>query len=98
MRLKDFNIVYQIARTELRVIFYSPVAWLILVVFAVQCGFSFCDVIWPAIKSQSLGYEVQALTGSVFTLVFLYSFADHGTDEPGIQQRLYKAIVFFSGD
>ena len=50
MRLKDFNIVYQIARTELRVIFYSPVAWLILVVFAVQCGFSFCDVIWPAIK------------------------------------------------
>ena len=38
MRLKDFNIVYQIARTELRVIFYSPVAWLILVVFAVQCG------------------------------------------------------------
>ena len=34
MRLKDFNIVYQIARTELRVIFYSPVAWLILVVFA----------------------------------------------------------------
>ena len=65
MRLKDFNIVYQIARTELRVIFYSPVAWLILVVFAVQCGFSFCDVIWPAIKSQSLGYEVQ--TGSVFT-------------------------------
>lgn len=67
MRLKDFNIVYQIARTELRVIFYSPVAWLILVVFAVQCGFSFCDVIWPAIKSQSLGYEVQALTGSVFT-------------------------------
>ena len=67
MRLKDFNIVYQIARTELRVIFYSPVAWLILVVFAVQCGFSFCDVIWTAIKSQSLGYEVQALTGSVFT-------------------------------
>ena len=109
MRLKDFNIVYQIARTELRVIFYSPVAWLILVVFAVQCGFSFCDVIWPAIKSQSLGYEVQALTGSVFTSgkgifpvmlehLFLYSFADHGTDEPGIQQRLYKAIVFFSGD
>ena len=99
MRLKDFNIVYQIARTELRVIFYSPVAWLILVVFAVQCGFSFCDVIWPAIKSQSLGYEVQALTGSdAGTLVFLYSFADHGTDEPGIQQRLYKAIVFFSGD
>ena len=95
MRLKDFNIVYQIARTELRVIFYSPVAWLILVVFAVQCGFSFCDVIWPAIKSQSLGYEVQALTGSVFTSgkgIF------HGTDEPGIQQRLYKAIVFFSGD
>lgn len=67
MRLKDFNIVYQIARTELRVIFYSPVAWLILVVFAVQCGISFCDVIWPAIKNQALGYEAHSLTTGVFT-------------------------------
>ncbi len=67
MRLKNFNLIGWIARTELRVIFYSPVAWLILVVFAVQCGMAFCDAIWPVLKSQSLGYEVQELTSRIFT-------------------------------
>ena len=66
MRLKNFRIVSQIAGTELRVIFCSPVAWLILVVFAVQCGIAFCDVLWPIVKHQSLGHKGSALTGSIF--------------------------------
>lgn len=66
MRLKNLDIIGRIAGTELRVIFCSPVAWLIWIVFAVQCGIVFCDVVWPAIKYQSLGHEGTALTNGIF--------------------------------
>lgn len=66
MRLKNLDMIGRIAGTELRVIFYSPVAWLIWIVFAVQCGIAFCDVVWPAIKYQSLGHEGSALTNGIF--------------------------------
>ncbi len=66
MSLKSFRIISRIAGTELRLIFCSPVAWLILVVFAVQCGIAFCDVVWPVIKLQSLGRDGSGLTESMF--------------------------------
>lgn len=66
MKLKEINIIFRIARTELGILFYSPVAWLILIVFAVQCGITFCDVIWPILKAQSLGIVADDLTNVVF--------------------------------
>jgi ABC-2 type transport system permease protein len=34
-------IIFKIARTELRNLFYSPVAWFVAVVFLIQCAFNF---------------------------------------------------------
>ena len=35
------KIIYRIALAELQSLFYSPVAWLILIVFTIQCSFAF---------------------------------------------------------
>ena len=35
--------IFRIAQTELRLFFYSPIAWLILIIFAFQAGMAFCD-------------------------------------------------------
>lgn len=47
----------RIMKTELRVLFYSPIAWLILIVFAFQAGMEFSDQIAEQLRSQSLGYS-----------------------------------------
>ena len=38
--------IYNIARTELQMLFYSPVAWLLLVVFTVQSALVFIGDCW----------------------------------------------------
>ena len=47
-----FKMIYNIARTELQMLFYSPVAWLILVVFGVQSGMLFADQLAQLVSSQ----------------------------------------------
>ena len=37
------KLIIRIARTELATLFYSPIAWLILIIFACQVGFYFLD-------------------------------------------------------
>lgn len=44
-------------KTELRVLFFSPVAWMLLIVFAFQVGIEFCDSLAEEIKYQSLGHK-----------------------------------------
>lgn len=85
-----FKMIYNIARTELQMLFYSPVAWLILVVFGVQSGMLFADQLAGLVSAQEMGYDIQGSTisifanrwGGVFTTiaelpVFLYSSVDH---------------------
>jgi ABC-2 type transport system permease protein len=43
-----------VARVELKTLFYSPVAWLVLTVFAFQTGYAFADVI-----QRSVGYLIE---------------------------------------
>ena len=52
-----FKMIYNIARTELQMLFYSPVAWLILVVFGVQSGMLFADQLAQLVSSQEIGYN-----------------------------------------
>ncbi len=61
-----FKMIYNIARTELKMLFCSPVAWLILVVFSVQAGMLFSARIAGIASSQELGYDIQGVTGAVF--------------------------------
>ena len=61
-----FKMIYNIARTELQMLFYSPVAWLILVVFGVQSGMLFADQLAGLVSSQEMGYDIQGSTISIF--------------------------------
>lgn len=59
--------ILRIARAELCALFYSPVAWLILVIFAFQAGMAFSDIFGNQLRSQALGYGLWGVTSSVFT-------------------------------
>ena len=47
-------------------LFYSPVAWLILVVFGVQSGMLFADMMKGMVWTQEMGYPLSAVTYRVF--------------------------------
>lgn len=54
--------ILRILKTELKVFFYSPIAWLILLVFAVQVGAAFCGLYVDGLRYQELGYPVRGAT------------------------------------
>ncbi len=56
----------KIAKLELSILFYSPVAWLVLTIFIIQCGMSFLDTLQGLLTSLSLGYGGRPLTQSLF--------------------------------
>ena len=58
--------IYKIARTELQTLFYSPVAWLILIVFTFQASMVFSNTMGGQVRSQSLGYGLYNATMAVF--------------------------------
>lgn len=57
----------RIARIELNTMFYSPVAWLVLVIFAFQVGMSFSSVMDTYIHNKLMGYGGYAITGGLFS-------------------------------
>ena len=56
-----FKMIYNIARTELQMLFYSPVAWLILVVFGVQSGMLFANQLTGLKKWDIMFLDLQLL-------------------------------------
>ncbi len=58
--------IFKIARLELSILFYSPIAWLILIIFIVQCGITFTDLLEAREASQQLGNELKNLTMDIF--------------------------------
>ena len=46
--------IYKIAKTELRNLFYSPVAWFLAVAFLVQCAYFYTNVLYGTAKLQDL--------------------------------------------
>lgn len=58
--------VYYIMKAELQTLFYSPVAWLILVVFSVQCAVAFCDTLDVVTKAAVEGMKLPGLTSWFF--------------------------------
>src|ERR1700743_1041791 len=45
----------KIAKTELALLFYSPIAWFLLVAFLFQCGLAYTGVIEGLLTQQELG-------------------------------------------
>ena len=61
------KMIYKIARMELQKMFYSPIAWLILIVFAVQSGMTFIGYIANYVANTELGYDLNSLTARTFS-------------------------------
>ena len=73
------KMIFKIAKTELQSLFYSPIAWLLLVVFAYQVGMIMSGMLEDIVVRQAMGYEswrVTTIFGELFgNPVFLYSLA-----------------------
>ena len=59
--------ITKIARQELSLLFNSPVAWLILIVFPVQIGIDYVYYIQMVGRSQRMGHHFNDVTALVFT-------------------------------
>lgn len=58
--------IFKIAKLELNILFYSPVAWLVLAIFMVQCALTFLDNMQGTRTGISLGYYPGPITRTLF--------------------------------
>lgn len=58
--------ILKIAKIELSILFYSPIAWLILIIFIIQCGSTITDLLDAKESSQQLGNNLKGLTIDIF--------------------------------
>jgi ABC-2 type transport system permease protein len=59
--------IIDLARMELQKMFYSPIAWFVLIVFAVQAGIQLMQQVSHTVMNSALGHATQALTSAIFT-------------------------------
>lgn len=58
--------IYKIAKTELQTLFYSPIAWFILIVFAFQTAMMFSARLSGLVTNEALGYGNYNITVNLF--------------------------------
>lgn len=58
--------IYNIAKNELRQLFFSPIAWILLVIFYIQCGTAFSEVMSTLLRIKALGHGLAAVTNTIF--------------------------------
>jgi ABC-2 type transport system permease protein len=69
------KIIFKIAKTELQKLFFSPVAWLILVIYTFQTGLTFTAQFGGNVRSRALGYDLFNITHRIYSGQFgLLSF------------------------
>lgn len=73
---------FKIAKTELQVLFYSPVAWLILTIFTFQIGLLFTNNFDGLVRVQSMNIDLVNATQSLFSSAW-------GGIFPKVQSYLY---------
>ncbi|WP_442587691.1 Gldg family protein [Pedobacter sp. AW31-3R] len=78
------KVILKIARQELETLFFSPIAWLILIIFAVQCGISFTDKLAIFEANQYGGTNLEQLS--------IYMFSSNSGFFGQIQKHLYLYI------
>ena len=76
--------IFKIAKTELRDLFYSPIAWLILIIFTFQTGMLFSGMIHNFAVAQEQGAEYGNLT--------YFLFASYNGLFASVQSYLYLYI------
>ena len=53
-------------KNELKMLFCSPVAWIVLVIFFFHCGSTFCDALELNLRWKAQGYDLEDLTSFLF--------------------------------
>jgi ABC-2 type transport system permease protein len=76
--------IFNIAKTELKTLFFSPIAWLILLIFTIQSVMPFMNSLADVVRNFSMGYGQRGITSSLFT--------GRDTVLPDILQYLYLYI------
>ena len=84
--------ILKITKNELSTLFYSPIAWLILIIFTFQSGMAYANAWNSILRSVALGYNPSSLTGRLGrsyiqhagTPIPVHSPTHDGTHEPGI--------------
>ena len=61
------NVILNIARTELKMIFTTPVAWIMMIVFTVLCALFFTDAFSRYAEAQAAGSHLSFLTQGMFS-------------------------------
>lgn len=60
------KIIYKIAKAELQSLFFSPIAWLILILYTFQTGMDFAGLVDGVMKGREMGYGVTNGTSRFF--------------------------------
>jgi ABC-2 type transport system permease protein len=61
------KIIFKLALLELKTLFYSPVAWLVLIVFTIQTGLDYTDIMENLIRaSTGPGNKEPGITSQIF--------------------------------
>jgi len=64
------KIIYKIAKTELKQLFSSPIAWLIMAVFSFQAGLYFTQLFNDQVVIKEIGDSLLPLTNRIYTSFF----------------------------
>ena len=56
--MKTLSMIYKISKTELQTLFYSPIAWLIIVIFTFQTSMGFSGVMGRFGEKSRIGLWV----------------------------------------
>lgn len=82
------NIILKIARTELRNLFYSPIAWFLIIAFLVQCGITYMGFIENNVKTQEMGGDALKYLSNITASIF---YSEKGVFNT-VTQNLYLYI------
>ena len=52
------KIIYKIAKAELQSLFFSPIAWLILILYTFQTGMDFAGLVDGVMKGREMGLSL----------------------------------------
>lgn len=93
MKLKENSRqALRIAKMELNTMFYSPVAWLILVVFAFHTGLIYADLLNDFVHQQAMEKKLSGLTALVFGKSDFFGLMSDKTFFLAVTKYLYLYI------
>lgn len=80
--------IIRIARVELSNLFYSPIAWLLLCIFIVQCGMTFADAMTVFLQKQRMSSLFSFGSESASVMIFTDQYA-------GVYTLLVDKLYFY---